>query len=549
MVCVTAMGMTACDKGPKKGELPKKDADRVASFANYLPASTEAMLVIGSIENFQKAAERISATLESINPDLKAQRQEAEKELGFTLTDAKSWADTGIDTKGGVAVAPVAGRIVMMTYVSDRQKFDSFLTEKYKKSSGEESAAPKVEKVGELEVKALGKEGQELHWAHDGKLVVLITKPMEDKFKTDEKPGQIIERLVKKTGKESMASTAEFKRFADAYDASYAITGFLNAKAVMSSPLFKDGLDDMAKDEQSKEGLEWLKKNAEIAGLGLAVVGDEIKLNALFGGSADFQKTVLSMGQGVPASPFDGFANNSTMLGLRVAVNGSAAWQAYKAVLPKEQAEEITKALKNASEASGIDVEKEFIENLSGNFGFFLYGADIGALAAMSDPTAALKSVSFALALEFKDNAKLTAALDKIISKAPPGEINAKDVSGAKVYPLPDNMGAFYVKDKLLAFASQPVKEDAAVGYLDGKTSDKKLSSDGKALGKAFGDKKGFNGLYLNITKIAEIASMVAAGNPVVQGLKKIEEASLSYDSKAQGLTMELRVLLAPPAK
>jgi hypothetical protein len=548
LVCVASLSLMAC--GAKKGEMPKTADGRVEDFANHLPASAEALLVSGDLMKLKDAAAKVSTTIEAISPETGAARKEVEKELGITLTDSASWAQTGINTAGGFAVAPVQGRVVIMTYVEDRLKFDTFVTERAKKAFSVTEAA-KVEKLGDLEVKSMGKDdGEGISWAHDGKLVIISTSLMEKEGAFEKATPKVIESIIKQDAKASMGSTAEFKRFAKAYGESYALTAFVNAKSMLASTALKKQIDDAAADPASKQSIEWLKQYAEMAGLGLAVNGDELTVNALFGPTAEYLTKVKGLGKDVPASPFAGFANDSTMLGLRTAVNGPLAWEFYKTALPKEQVDQINKGLAEAGEGLGVNLEQELISNLSGNFGVFFYGIDIGALmGGMNNPQVAMQALSLAVVLEFKDAAKLQALVDKLLAKLPPGAITAKDVAGAKVYPIPGDAGTLFIKGGLVAFGTKPMTEEAMTNYIDGKTTGKKLAETTQPLGKTFGDAKPFNGLYLNVAKIVAVVSPLMGGSPMVEGLKKLNEASLSYDATDAGLTMDLRIVTTPPAK
>jgi hypothetical protein len=548
LVCVASLSLMAC--GGKKGEMPKTADSRVEDFANHLPASTEAMLVVGDLMKLKDAATKISTTIEAVAPEAAAGRKEIEKELGITLTDSATWAQTGINTAGGFAIAPVQGRVVIMTYVEDRLKFDTFITEKAKKGFKVTDAA-KVEKLGELEVKSMGKDdGEGISWAHDGKLVIIATSLLEKEGAFEKATPKVIESIVKQDAKASMGSTPEFKRFVKAYGDAYALTAFANAKAIMAGPTLKKKLDEAAADPAMKQSMDWLKKEAEMAGLGVAVKGDEFKLNALFGANAAYTDKVKGLGKDVSASPFAGFANDTTMLGIRTAVNGPMAWEFYKNALPKEQMDQISKGLDEAGKELGVNLEQELISNLSGNFGVFFYGVDLGGLmGGMNDPQAAFQALQISVALEFKDAAKLQALVDKLLAKLPPDAITVKDVNGVKVYPLPGDAGAIYVKDKLVAFGTKPVSEEAMTNYMAGKTTGKKLSEGDLALGKMFGGDKPFNGIYVNIAKIVATVAPMLGNNPTIEGLKKLNEAALSCDANDNGLVVELRVTTAPTAK
>lgn len=548
LVCVASMSLMAC--GTKKGEMPKTADGRVEDFANHLPASVEAMLVSGDLMKMQAAATKITTTLESVSPDVAAGRKEIEKELGITLTDAQSWAQTGINTSGGFAVAPVQGRVVIMTYVEDRLKFDTFMTERAKKAL-DVTDAPTVEKVGELEVKSMGKEDTKgLSWAHDGKLVIISTSLLEKEGAFEKSTPKVIEGIVKQDAKASMGSTAEFKRFTKAFGDEYALTTYVNAKAIFASPTFKKELDEAAADPAMKQSMDWLKAYSEMGGLGLSVNGDEIKVSGLYGPTAEYLAKAQALNKDVPASPFGAFANDTTMIGIRTAVNGAMAWDLYKSALPKEQMDQINKGLEEAGKELGVDMEKELIANLSGNFGVFFYGVDIGAMmGGMNNPQQAIQALSLAIVLEFKDAAKLQALVDKLLTKVPPGAITAKDVDGAKVYPIPGDAGSIYIKDKVLAFGTKPVSEESMINAIAGKTTAKKLAESDLALGKKFGAAEPFNGLYVNVTKITATVSPLLGNNPTLEGFKKLSEASLSYGVNEHGIVSDLRVTTAPAAK
>jgi len=553
LAAVGMLALTGCSK--KKGEIPKSAEGRLQAFADQLPANSEASLYIPDFAKAEADFKKVNSNLEALVSELGAANKQVKDTFEIDLTDMQTLATKGIAAKSGAAIGFVAGQTAVMTYVEKPEEFDKFMAGKVKEEFGE-GAEIKKEKVGEADVQVLVKGEQELAWTYMGKMVIIGTNALDEEFKATAKPAKdFVASLAKTDAKQSRGAGKAFGEFKGSAKG-YSMVGFVDFSALKGSPLYdtikKEAVD--GGDPQAKEGLDWVEKNTEYLGFGIGADGNTINITGMFGGSDEYMKQLATLGEGVADSPFVGFSTDEINAGIRLAANFGKSWEVSKAVMPKDQLEQITKALEDTKKNTGIDVEQDIFMKLSGNIGVFFYGLDMTKIAEVSrNPAAAANAVSLAAAIEFVDAASLNSLVDKVVGKFgmlldPAAAEDPKSIlkpvpgmDGAKMIALPQDAGSIIINDKLLVYATGGLSSDQLGAYIANKADAKKLQT---KLGAPFAAKKAYNGLFVSVSALQKsFGPMLAmAGPEIAQAVKVFEEASLSFDADANTASVTLAI-------
>ncbi len=531
------MSFTGCDK---KGtaSIPKDADSRISTMAAKLPAGTEAALFVGDVAKMRTSLNDIN-TLSDAIPELGATQKQVEAEIGFDPLDANSWKQAGIPDNSALSVSFVNNRTVIMVFVEDRQKFDTMLSEKLKKAM-DSTEAPKAQDVGGKQVKVMGKDKEQIAWLHDGKLAIIATSVLDEKFTYGDTSGaaDFVAKLPATKEAESALKTPQFAQYTKGITSDYSVGAFANIQAILKNEALRKEIEQN-QDPSTKEIYDRLEKEAQIAGLGLHQDGQSFKITALYGADEATNKELAALGKPTAKSPFTPFASESMLLGVRTSLNTEKLWAYYMKNLPEEQKAQIVKGLQDAGKQAQIDIEKDIINNLTGNVGIFLYGLNAGAMmGAMNNPQKAAQSLNLAVGVQFKDAKNITMLLDKVKAQA---GITPVEKDGVQVIMLPQEMGAIYVKDNLLVFGAKELKEADALSLMNGKAPNGKLSGE---LGSQFASDAPYGGLYVNIDKVSAIVNLLAANTPVSDVLNKIGEVALTTDNTDGGEALNLRFTL-----
>ena len=154
-------------------------------------------------------------------------------------------------------------------------------------------------------------------------------------------------------------------------------------------------------------------------GLGLTSEGQELKLTTFFGADEATNKKIAAFGQSGAKAPWSGFITKDLMVGIRTTLDMDKLWAFYKESIPAEQREKVMADLKRGGTRMGVDIEKDVIANMTGNFGVFFYGLDLGgAMGGMNNPGQIMQSLNLAIGVQFKDKASLDAVIKKVSEKA-----------------------------------------------------------------------------------------------------------------------------------
>ncbi len=543
LTCSTMVGLIAltslagCDK-KNTNSIPSDAKGRLTAMAAHLPASTEAALFVGDVAKMRNTVNDINVLGEAL-PELGATQKQVEAELGFDPLDANSWKQAGIPDGSAITVAFVNNRAVIMTYVEDRQKFDTMLSDKLKKAL-DSTEAPKTQDVNGKQVKLMGADKEQIAWLHDGKLAIIATSVLDEQFTFGNQgaAADFVATLTTTKEAESAAKAPQFTQFMKGITPDYSLAAYANVQAILKNDAFKKELEKN-QDPSTRDVMKRLEKEAQVVGLGLHQKDNSFKITAFYGADDATNKRLAAIGKPTGDSPFEAFASDGMLLGLRTSLDTQKMWAYYMETLPAEQKTEILNGLKQAGQASQLDIEKDIINNLTGHVGIFLYGLNAGAImGAMGNPEKAVQSLNLAFAVEFKEDAQVNKLVDKLKAAL---QAEPVDQGGVKVMALPQNMGTIYVKGKMLVFGANELKQADAVNMLGGKSTKGTLKGE---LGKSFATDKAYGGLYLNVDKLSAIVSLLAGNSPVSDVLGKIGEVALTTDAVESGSALNLRFTL-----
>lgn len=549
-----------------KGEMPDSADERLEQMGNRLPADTEMATVVGDLEKMRTSITTAKETLGDTVPMADLFEEQAKEELGVDLTDAESWKKAGIAPDGGLTLAVVNERPVFMTYVKDKKKFEKHFSDQIKKTY-DIDGMPKTE-GGDTKVKVLGSEdAEQVAWTYFGELVIVSFPPAEN---FEGEPGPIVDtvKAVATTKEENaLAQTQGYKDFSKALAADNALAVYINTGKFLDEERMEELKSET--DEIGKATADWIKNNVEGAGLGMNVDGNTAKLRTWFGFNDETTKALKEVNQPPSAAPFQDLATQNTLAGLRISLNWDKFWSMYLDAMPETERKQLEKQLSQAGQMAGneLDVQKDVIDQLSGNIGVFFYGANLGEI--MNSRTRGMMgmvpNLGLVLAVEFKSDK----ALDKVVSALVDGskgaverraleldsgetndDIEVLDVKNTKQTP-----GRLYIHGSKLAFGTSAISEQSMFEYMTGERDEGPLAdAENLDLGESFASQEKYNGLYVNVVRAKNHLMDQKDSNPMVaqmiqpaqKFLNSVEEVALTSEINDIGGFLTLTVDLVP---
>ncbi|MGM0556803.1 MAG: hypothetical protein ACQEVA_10535 [Myxococcota bacterium] len=557
--------MTGCKD---KGEMPDSAEARVEQMGNRLPADTELATVVGDLAKMRESITTAKDKLGDTVPMTDLFEEQAKDELGVDMTDPESWKKAGIAPNGGLTLAVVNDRPVFMTYVKDKKKFEKHFADQIKKSYNIEGM-PKTE-GGDTKVKVMGKaDGDQIAWTYFGELAI-VSFPPADNFEGE--PGPIVDTVetVATTKEENaLAQTQGYKDFTKALAKDNALAVYINTGKFLDEDRMKE--IESNTDELGIASAKWIQENVDGAGLGMNVDGNKATVRAWFGFDDETNKTLEAVNKPTSAAPFKNLATQNTLAGLRMSVNWDEFWTLYMDAMPEDERKQFEKQIAQAGQMAGeeLDVQKDVIDQLSGNIGVFFYGANIGEIlnARGRGMAGTIPHLGLIATVEFKS----AEALDKVakgiiagskgaVERRPlqldDGE-SADKIEVLAVKNIKESPGQLYIQGTKLAFATSALSEQSMFEYLTGERDEGNLAdADNLDLGENFAGEEKYNGLYVNVVRAKNhlmgqkdknpmIAQMV---NPAETFLNTVEEMSLTSEITDMGGFMTLTVDMVPGA-
>ncbi len=539
------------------GGMPGSADGRSQDMASHLPADTEVAFVVGDLAKMRDSLATTRDTFGDTLPMADLVEEQAKDELGIDLFDAQSFKDTGIVADGAMTITVAGKHPVLLTYVDDQQKFEKAFSDQFKKSFDIEGM-PKGETVGDQQLKVLGEEpAQTAAWAYDGKLAI-IGFPPSDEIETDEDDDrdvkQVVADLAGQQEKGSLASIDGYKKFNNALATDQSMAVFINTDAALTD----ERMNQLKGQANPTAGAtaEWIDENVTAMGFGLHAEKNTIKLRTWASLPEDVAKRAQEIMTPTKDAPMGNFSTENTMMALRMSVDMPKLWAFYKETAPPAQRDQIVNQLEQGTKAANLDLEKDIINQLSGNLAIYFYGVDKQMIeAAGGQLMAAFGNPVQALALMVPLQFKTPEAREKFSAALAPMGFSKSSVKG-DVEALKMNVerpvGSFYLKDDLFVWASEVFSDDSVADYINDKRDEKKLSDiDDLNLGADLATNKKYNGLYLNFVRaknhLGELLSQ-SLPQPAMSFIDKLEEASLTTEVNENGAFLDLSIDLTPQA-
>ncbi len=564
---VVALSFAGLTTGCKDdGEMPDSAADRLEQMGNRLPADTEMAAVVGDLAEMRTSITKAKDAVGDSVPMADLFEEQAKNELGVDITDAESWKKAGIAPDGGLTLAVVNDRPVFMTYVKDKKKFEKHFADQIKKSYDIEGM-PKTE-GGDTKVKVMGKEdGDQIAWTYFGELIIVSFPPADD---FEGEPGPIVDTVksVATTKEENaLAQTQGYKDFSKALAKDNALAVFINTGKFLDEEQMKELEADA--DEMGMATANWVKNNVDGAGVAMNVENNTATLRTWFGFNDKTTKTLQAVNKPTSAAPFESMATQNTIAGMRMSVNWDEFWKLYLDTMPEAERKQLEKQIAQVGQMTGgeLDMQKDVIDQLSGNIGVFFYGAKLGDIlnSRQRGVMGAAPNIGLAVAVEFKTKEALDKAANAIVSsskgafeirplKLEDGK-SADDVQVVSVKNVKGTPAKAYIKGKELVVATTGLSEQSVYEYMTGKREEGNLTEAEKLdLGKAFAGQEKYNGLYVNMLRAKSHLTSQKDDNPMIgqmlkpadKFLNSIEEMALTSDIDDLGGYLTLTIDLVP---
>jgi hypothetical protein len=533
-------------------------ADRAGSMAERLPANSDLALVVADLSKMRTSLETTRDLAGEAFPMAELVQEQAKNELGIDVFDAESWDKTGIDKDGGLALGFVGKHPVVVTFVSDKQKFEKAFSDQIKKSFDIEAAA-KSESIEGADVKLLGEDpAQATAWAYTGKQVV-IGFPVVDEMELTEGSEQpenvqtMVANLINLDKKESLAKLPAFEKFNKALASGEAMALFLNSKKLLTEERVEDLKS--GSDPIETATIDWMQENVEAMGFAMTADGNSMKIRGWFGLPEDVAKRAGELMTPPADAPVANFATENTMAALRISVDMPKLWAFYKETLPEEELEKITAELDQAAKTAELDFEEDIINKLTGNISVLFYGVDKEVLdkaggnlmrAFMMDGG---NLMALMVPVQFDSSESLEKVVDALMGMVPGDGVERTEIADGvdvlKMKNVAQSPGQFFVKDDLLVFGTSVFSNESGHQYITGNRDEEQIEDvDALNLGKEFATEKSYNGLYLNFVRAKNhLGDALQKEAPqAVAFLDKLEEASLTSKVDDTGAFLDLTI-------
>ncbi len=493
-------------------------ADNVAKL---LPENTEFMLKFGSVETIYK---HFSVTENSVFGEPVKEIEDIKAELGFNPLAVSDLKSNGFDTGKEFGFM-----INDFNYKNEKPDFNIML---FIPVTDGQKVVDKIKSWAK-------KDNPEVKFSQDGKITTIEEK--NDKFymftkanylffggNTKTKDAKAFAESVA-SGKTSLHKAKIYKEAAEkvpekdlfAYiNVPKVMVKFLEAIEAASDKPGNAKMPDISKSMKYLKDYEGACLSVDLENNDLVINGagnmvSGSKLHNIYKG-VKFKKDIII-----------GIKDNPAAL-LSFAFNAQEYYEMILGTLPEKELNQFKNGLLEAKTKTGIDIEKDIIGNLAGNFNLGIYdGLSINMM-----------NYNTVLTLSIKDEALMKNVIEKAIASIPPEKqqmaVKIK-LGGIDVYAISVlGMTQLYIgiKDKnLIVSVGKPMFEKAVSGKVSsGFTSamkDKKLA---KAL-----KKEDTNLLYLDVSEIysavknfTALAHKSSPGKPPVD--PKIEELIGQFD-------------------
>ncbi|MFU8807133.1 MAG: hypothetical protein ACNA8W_25215, partial [Bradymonadaceae bacterium] len=475
-------------------------------------------------------------------------QEQIQSEVGINILSEQSWQQAGVAPRGGLVLASVQGRPVLLTYVDDRQNFEKNFIDRLKRTFNIEAPTRSEEHEGRQFKLAGTKPSQDLAWFYDGKLAV-VTMPAYDTVEgLISGTALVVAGEVARTKKaESLQKNADFQRFYGAMGKDQPVSIYVNPKTYLNSPQFTQSQGQL-RDPVSLFA-DWSRENAQGLGFGLKTEESQVRLQVLAITDDTLRDRAKKAMGGASAMKWDHLATSNTFAGARMSLDFQTFWDLYLENIPQEDRQLFRRQLKQMGASYEIDVEEDIIAGISGNIGVFFYGVHVPTIMrAMQggDIFDILKGAGLIVSLQFKDPKKLEALVEKMnaagqglfaLRSLVDADKNAvESIRVLEVKNVQTTPGAVYIKGDTLTFASAALAEASVHQYLMGTREEPKITDvEALDLGARFASDERFNGLYVNFIRARSNIGNAIPLPSVQQVLSQLEELLVEFEITDDG--------------
>ncbi|TXD32234.1 hypothetical protein FRC96_18335 [Lujinxingia vulgaris] len=545
----------ACDGcGSKKGAIPASAQDRITQLSEQLPLSTDALIIAPKLDETREALDIVMRRTEAFNPAVRMIESQIQREWGIKLNDPESWKRAGITPDGSLMVAMVVNRPVLVTYVADKQAFESVFVERLRKTF-EITEPVRNEKMGKTSLKISGKSGGlELAWFYKDNIAFVALPAFDAIEALEEGTALAIATQIQTTAaEESLGKSAPFMAFRDNLAKDLPLSVYVDPDRYLARVEQAPNPNPTPVDELIEQVALFSQNNAEGAGVGLIATDTRIQLKAYAGGNEELVKKAREAYLSQMEADWANLLTKNTMLGVRTSFDMPKAYQAFLDGLPEENSRAIRRNLVEMGRNYNLNLEDDVIAAMTGHSLIAFYGIGtrqlMGALgqgAPIQQIMSVLSASGLLISADFSEQRKLEALVDSLgqfatgYAELRPLNYKGAPVDDARVL-VPANLNALparlFQRGDNLTIAAAGMGEDAVYEYLSGKRDEPALKDvEGLDLGARFASEKNLNGLYFNFERLREnFGSMPMIGN-VISTLDPLQELLLEVAVEEEGL-------------
>jgi hypothetical protein len=417
------------------------------------------------------------------------------KQFNFSPYDPEAWqSETGVDWS-----QPVLGgyfedsrQLVLALKAADTDKFATYVKNMRKADS----------------VSAETVEGQTLQVAKDtawctSDSTILLVTATDDLQAQKKRLAGLCEGVPRK---ESLAALDSFDAFDGAVLSTHPAGIFVRPKEVIARADLDEALN------------RWAKKHVTSGGVGFDYTDGVAVVRGWTGMDADAVSTFRAMSEARSTYEWADFGVADTLMGLRLAFHPQKGLDFMRSnVMTEQERKDFEASLEALSSSSSmnIDVQKDVVDALTGQVGFFLHDIEIPEQLGRMGIATMAQSLKGMLVVQFKDAEARDTLLKALYGAVPTRDFDPQPVetaegeSDAEVQvtrspiPVAPNL---YLHKNVAMLATSGVGDDEARAFLMGTRKDKNLTQlEGRALGAEFVSADHFNGVYVNYERVHAI--------------------------------------------
>lgn len=492
----------------------------VQKVADQFPEDTEAMIVLSNPATIYDQLEALAEdddTPEEIQSKIQDQleelNEEFEENIGLAFDDPDAWEERGVKRDGRLIGGLVGEEFAFCLPVSDEEKFDEFMDDEFALEMARTSdelerdedrdidghtirVAPFEHETWDFDSGGLVDVDYEFVWGFVDDVACFL----EDEV--DNNPAEGLAQILEGPEGDTLNDNPHFEAFrdevlADSFFSLYFQPDWEGAGGL--NPLLGS-----AGDEDAEE----LNDAISALGMGLYYGDDKLRFRSWSAVGDDDLEWIEEASSSEHSVDWENFVTENTKAGLRTSFQPAMTWEQMQSTLDDEILEEVEELFSEIREGTdgAFDVEDDFIDNWSGQFGIFVYEAGDAEDMAFGGPDLENEFELLAV-MQFVDDDELDALLEEMESVVEDAffvsierrALEESDGSEADDIDVIELVGGvkMYRADDLLVIASDAIGESGVASYIRGERSEAPLADADTALGAPFSSEEHFNGFYL----------------------------------------------------